>query len=219
MAGKNTSVMGIFTDRFEVENTVDRLKEEGFRNSDISVLLAESSGTRDFAHEKDTKIPEGTTAGVSTGAVIGGALGWLMGVGSLAIPGLGPFIAAGPIVALLAGAGAGGALGGVVGALIGMGIPEYEAKRYEGLIKQGRALISVHCDDSDWVDKAKATLEACGGTDIASESEKRTHEESTTPRAGASAMRDDTTPMSTPTTGGTPLDIPTHDIKDRDKAG
>jgi hypothetical protein len=177
MAGKNTAVMGIFRNRSDVEHVVDRLKEEGFRNTDISVLMADNVGTRDFAHEKETKMPEGTTTGVSAGAVIGGTLGWLLGVGTLAIPGLGPFIAAGPIMALLAGAGAGGALGGVVGALIGMGIPEYEAKRYEGLIKEGKALVSVHCDNSAWVDKAKDVLKACGGADIASQSEATPHNE------------------------------------------
>ena len=171
MAGKNTAVFGIYTTRRSVENAVDALKIEGFRNTDISVLLPENEGTKDFAHEKQTKAPEGAAAGAGTGAVIGGTLGWLTGIGALAIPGLGPFIAAGPIMAALAGAGVGGAVGGLTGALVGLGIPEYEAKRYEGRIKNGGILLSVHCDDSDWVKKAKKILERTGANDIASAGE------------------------------------------------
>src|ERR1700751_4999920 len=132
MAGKNTPLFGINPSPPGSEVSGDELKSAGFRNPHIPVLFPESSGTRDFAHEKSTKAPEGATTGAGTGAVVGGALGWLMGIGALAIPGLGPFIAAGPIMAALAGAGVGGAVGGIAGALIGMGIPEYEAKRYEG---------------------------------------------------------------------------------------
>src|SRR6266436_5357023 len=135
MAGKNTAVFGIYRDQTGVENAVDALMEAGFRNTDISVLFPENEGTKDLAHEKNTKAPEGVATGATSGAVIGGTLGWLVGIGALAIPGLGPFIAAGPVVAALAGAGAGGTLGGITGALIGLGIPEYEAKRYEGRIK------------------------------------------------------------------------------------
>src|SRR5690349_25157091 len=131
MSGKK-AVFGIYPNRAGVERAVDALKAAEFRNSDISVLFPENTGTKDFAHEKETKAPEGATAGAGTGALLGGGLGWLAGIGALAIPGLGPFIAAGPIVAALAGAGVGGAVGGLTGALIGMGIPEYEAKRYEG---------------------------------------------------------------------------------------
>jgi len=171
MAGKNTAAFGIFSNRTGVETAVDSLKAEGFRNTDISVLFPENTGTKDFAHEKNTKAPEGATAGAGTGAVLGGTLGWLAGIGSLAIPGLGPFIAAGPIMAALAGAGVGGALGGVVGALVGMGIPEYEAKRYEGRIKSGGILLSVHCDDSQWTKKAKQILEDAGAEDISSTGE------------------------------------------------
>jgi hypothetical protein len=171
MSGKNTAAFGIFSNRQTVENTVDRLKAEGYRNTDISVLFPENSGTKDFAHEKNTKAPEGATAGAGTGLVLGGTLGWLVGIGSLAIPGLGPFIAAGPIMAALAGAGVGGAVGGLVGALVGMGIPEYEAKRYEGRIKSGGILLSVHCDDSEWTRKAKTILEESGGEDVSSTGE------------------------------------------------
>jgi hypothetical protein len=171
MAGKNTAAFGIYTTRAAVENAVDQLKAAGYRNTDISVLFPENAGTKDFAHEKHTKAPEGATAGAGTGAVVGGTLGWLAGIGALAIPGLGPFIAAGPIMAALAGAAVGGTTGGVVGALIGMGFPEYEAKRYEGRIKDGGILLSVHCDDSEWTKKAKNILENTGAEDVASTGE------------------------------------------------
>jgi len=168
---KNTAVYGIFRTRGQAENGVDRLVAAGFRTEDISVLLPENVGTKDFAHEKNTKAPEGATTGVVAGGVVGGTLGLLAGIGALAIPGLGPFIAAGPIMAALAGAGAGGAVGGLVGALVGMGIPEYEAKRYEGRIKEGGILMSVHCDNSDWTKKAKELLEQTGADDISSTGE------------------------------------------------
>src|SRR5882757_6309050 len=135
MAGKNTAVFGIYRDRLHVEQTVDALLEQGFRSEDISVLLPDNVGTKDFAHEKHTKAPEGAATGAGAGAVVGGTLGLLAGVGALAIPGLGPFIAAGPIMGALGGIGAGGVVGGLIGTLVGLGIPEYEAKRYEGLIR------------------------------------------------------------------------------------
>ena len=168
MAGKNTAAFGIYKNRSDVERAVDALKDAGYRNTDISVLFPENVGTKDFAHEKNTKAPEGATAGVTGGAALGGALGWLAGIGALAIPGLGPFIAAGPIMAALAGAGVGGAVGGVAGALIGMGIPEYEAKRFEGRVKDGGILLSVHCDDSAWTKRAKDILERTGAEDVSS---------------------------------------------------
>jgi hypothetical protein len=171
MAGKNTAVFGIYPEYASVESGVDALKAAGFRNTDISVLFPENVGTKDFAHKKETKAPEGTAAGVTTGAVIGGGLGWLAGIGALAIPGLGPFIAAGPIMAALAGVGVGGAVGGITGALIGMGIPEYEAKRYEGRVKDGGILLSVHSDNSDWTKRAKEILEHTGAQDVSSASE------------------------------------------------
>jgi hypothetical protein len=170
MAGKNTAVFGIYTTRRSVENAVDSLKIDGFRNTDISVLLPENEGTKDFAHEKQTKAPEGAAAGAGM-AHPGGTLGWLTGIGAIAIPGLGPFVAAGPIMAALAGVGVGAALGGVTGALVGLGIPEYEAKRYEGRIKSGGILLSVHCDDSAWVKRAKKILERTGASDISSTGE------------------------------------------------
>jgi len=168
---KNTAVFAIFRDRSGVERAVDALKSAGFRNTDISVLFPDNSGTKDFAHEKQTKAPEGATTGGATGVVIGGTLGWLVGIGSLAIPGVGPFIAAGPIMAALAGAGVGGAIGGITGALVGMGIPEYEAKRYEGLVKDGGILVSVHCDDANWTKLAKDIFTAENGEGVASTSE------------------------------------------------
>jgi hypothetical protein len=171
MAGKNTAVFGIYSNRTGAESGVDALKAAGFSNSDISVLLPENAGTKDFAHEKNTKAPEGASKGAGTGALLGGGLGWLVGIGALAIPGLGPFIAAGPIMAALAGAGVGGAVGGLTGALIGMGIPEYEAKRYEGRVKDGGILLSVHSDSSDETKRAKEILERTGAQDISSTGE------------------------------------------------
>jgi hypothetical protein len=171
MAGKNTAVFGIYPMYENVENGVDALKAAGFRNTDISVLFPENVGTKDFAHEKGTKAPEGASAGAGTGAVVGGALGWLAGIGALAIPGVGPFIAAGPIMAALAGAGVGGTVGGIAGALIGMGIPEYEAKRYEGRVKKGGILLSVHSDGPEWTKKAKEILERTGAQDVSSSGE------------------------------------------------
>ena len=171
MAGKNTAVFGIFNNESQLESALNALKGAGFRNDDVSVMFPDKSSTKEFAHEKHTKAPEGAAAGAGTGAVLGGTLGWLVGIGALAIPGLGPFIAAGPIMAALAGAGAGGALGGITGALVGMGIPELEAKRYEGLLKGGNILMSVHADSSDWTKKAKVILEGAGATDVSSTGE------------------------------------------------
>jgi hypothetical protein len=171
MAGRNTAVFGIYTSSELAERAVDTAIAAGFASADISVLLADTQSTREFAHQKDTKAPEGTTVGVTTGGVIGGTLGVLAGIGALAIPGAGPFIAAGPIMAGLAGLGVGGAVGGIVGALVGMGIPEYEAKRYEGQVKGGGTLLSVHCDSSEEVSRAKDLLKATGATDIASSGE------------------------------------------------
>jgi hypothetical protein len=168
---KNIAVYGIYTSRPMVEAAVEALKDAGFRNMDISVLLPEGGGNKEFAVEKGTKAPEGGATGGISGAAIGGALGWLVGIGSLAIPGLGPFIAAGPIVSALAGAGAGGTVGWIAGVLIGMGIPEYEAKRYEGRIKEGGILLSVHADDRDWKKRAKDILERTGAEDIGTKGE------------------------------------------------
>ncbi|MDQ6678238.1 MAG: DUF3341 domain-containing protein [Acidobacteriota bacterium] len=171
MAGKNTSVFGIYPARANAEEAVDALRTNGFRAEDISALFPDNQGSKDFAHEKNTKAPEGATTGATTGAFTGGVLGWLAGIGALAIPGVGPLIAAGPIMAALAGVGIGGMTGGIIGALVGMGIPEYEAKRYEGRVKEGGILLSVHCDSSDWVGRAKDILHRTGAEDVASTGE------------------------------------------------
>ena len=172
MAGKNTAVFGIYKSSAQAERAVDRILAAGFSNNDISVLLPDTQSSKEFAHEKNTKAPEGTVTGVTTGGIVGGTLGLLAGIGTLAIPGLGPFIAAGPIMASLAGLGVGGAVGGLIGALVGMGIPEYEAKRYEGRVKTGGVLLSVHCDSSDEISRAKDLLKETGAEDISSAGEK-----------------------------------------------
>ena len=171
MAGKNTSAYGIYPDRAKLETGVQALRDANFRSEDISVLLPENVGTKDFSAEKQTKAPEGVASGATAGAGAGGMLGWLVGIGAIAVPGIGPFLAAGPIMAALAGVGAGGVTGGVVGGLVGLGIPEYEAKRYEGRIRDGGILISVHCDDSEWTSRAKEILERTGAEDVASSGE------------------------------------------------
>jgi hypothetical protein len=171
MSSKNTAVYGIYATPGTAEAAVDHLLARGFTNSSISVLLPDDESTRAFAHEKSTKAPEGTATGATTGGVVGGTLGLLAGIGALAIPGVGPLIAAGPIMATLAGAGVGGAVGGLVGALVGMGIPEYEAKRYEGAVKGGGTLLSVHCDTSEQIETAKQSLKQTGAKDISSTGE------------------------------------------------
>jgi hypothetical protein len=171
MSGKKAAVLGIYPDYASVENAVDVMKEAGFRNTDISVLFPEKAGSKSFAHNKGTRAPEGAAAGAGTGAVVGGTLGWLVGIGALAIPGLGLFVAAGPIMAALAGVGVGGAVGGITGALIGVGIPEHEAKRYEVRVKEGGILLSVHSDNADWTKRAKEILERTGAQDISSTGE------------------------------------------------
>jgi hypothetical protein len=182
MADKKTAVFGIYQNVPQAEHAVDALVQGNFSNADVSVLLPDHQGSKDFAHEKHTKTPEGTTTGVVAGGTIGGTLGLLAGIGALAIPGLGPFIAAGPIMGALAGLGTGGAVGGLVGALVGMGIPEYEAKRYEGRIKDGGILLSVHCATSQEVTRAKDILKWTGAEDIASTGEKSVDAYATTAR-------------------------------------
>jgi len=199
------SVFGILKSRQQAESVVDRLKGAGFSNEDISVLFPDTSGTKDFAYEQETKAPEGAATGVGTGFIVGGVLGWLAGIGSLAIPGIGPFIAAGPIMAALSGAAVGAAIGGIAGALIGMGIPEYEAKRYESKLKEGGILISIHAGNSDEGDRAKDILEAAQAEDVA------TSGEATVPGTGKPEERPlrpaetaaPATATGTPGTGGT----------------
>jgi hypothetical protein len=168
---KKTSVLGIYTTRTAVENAADTLIRSGFPAAAISVLLPEDLGPQSLATEKATKAPEGAATGAAGGAVLGGGLGLLVGIGALAIPGLGPFIAAGPIMAALAGMGVGGAVGGVTGALVGLGIPEYEAKRYEGRLQKGGILVSVHCNTSAEIQRAKDLLRGTGAEDISSTGE------------------------------------------------
>lgn len=180
---KNYVTFGVFKLRAEVEECVEELKSNGFRNSDISALFQSGDSSKDFAHEAGTKLPEGASTGALSGALLGGTLGWLAGIGTLAIPGVGPLIAAGPIMATLAGAGVGGTIGGVGGALIGFGLPEYEAKRYEGSVKEGGILLSAHCDNSEWCDKAEEIFANCGAENISST------------REGDSAAGDGTVPF------------------------
>jgi len=165
------SVFCLATSRNQAEQIVDQLKTSNFSHDDISVLFSDKETNRDFAHEKNTKAPEGAATGAGTGGVLGGALGWLVGIGALAIPGVGPFIAAGPIMAALSGAAIGATAGGVAGGLIGLGIPELEAKRYEGKIKQGNILISVHTENSDEISRAKDIFKQAGAQDICTSSE------------------------------------------------
>ncbi|MDZ4662230.1 MAG: DUF3341 domain-containing protein [Pseudomonadota bacterium] len=173
MSGKNKAAFGIFKTRSEVEEAVEALKVDGFMSSDISVLLPDNKGSQEFAHIKGTKAPEGAATGAGAGAVIGGTIGLLAGIGALTIPGIGPFIAAGPIMAALAGAGVGSAIGGMSGALVGLGVPEYEAKRYEGFIKDGGILLSVHTESSKQLAAAKKCLENTGAEDVSSTGEVR----------------------------------------------
>jgi hypothetical protein len=171
MAGKNTAAFGIYRTEADAERAVDALATAGFRNEDVSVLMQDNVGTKDFAIRKETKAPEGATTGAVAGGAIGGTLGLLAGIGALAIPGIGPLIAAGPIMAALAGLGSGGLVGGLIGGLVGLGIPEFEAKRYEGRIKEGGILLSVHCDDGEWTSKAKDILKRTGADDVSSTGE------------------------------------------------
>ena len=173
MSDKRTSVYGIYQDRMAAEGGLSALLRAGFMSSDVSVLLPHNDSTREFAHEKHTKAPEGAATGATAGGAIGGTLGALAGIGAITIPGIGPFLAAGPIMAALAGIGAGGVVGGLIGALSGMGIPEYEAKRYAGRVKDGGVLLSAHCDTSEEVDMAKDVLKRTGAEDIAAATEEK----------------------------------------------
>ncbi len=172
MAGKNTAVFGIYPNQTAAEEAVGHLRSAGFRSTDPSVLIPENQGTKDLAHEKNSKAPEGLSAGAILGVIVGGVLGYLFSRGILVIPELTSYIAGGPVVSALAGAGALGILGGIIGGLIGAAFPEYEAKRYEGRIRDGGVLLSVHCDNREWSKRAKDVLEETGAQDIAAESEK-----------------------------------------------
>ena len=165
------AVICIAKTQTQAETIVTRLEAAGVLTSDISVLMPDRIGTRDFALEHNTKAPEGAAIGGSAGGVTGGVLGLLAGIGALAIPGVGPFIAAGPIMAALSGAAVGAALGGIAGALVGLGMPEYEAKQYEAKVKDGNILISVHTDDSDEADRVEDIMEAADAEDVSTTSE------------------------------------------------
>jgi hypothetical protein len=189
MANKKVAVFGIYATRVAVENATDALIADGFSAGDISVLLPENlGGPKDMGTEKASKAPEGAAAGVTAGGVIGGTLGLLAGVGMLAIPGLGPFIAAGPIMAALAGLGVGGAVGGVTGALIGLGIPEFEAKRYQDRLAKGGILLSVHCDTSEEIKRAKVIVERTGAEDVSSTGEASSKSEGDETKAARAAQ-------------------------------
>ncbi len=160
------SVIGLVKTRVDAENLVSALQDSGFLSNDLSVLFPDKEGTKDFAHDNSTKAPEGAATGATTGGVIGGTLGLLAGIGALAIPGVGPFIAAGPIMATLSGIGVGATLGGITGALIGMGIPEYEAKMFEGKLREGNILIAAHSEINDDLKRAEDIFKTHGATDV-----------------------------------------------------
>jgi hypothetical protein len=187
-----TAVFCIAASQPQAVRIANSLKDEGFQESDISVLFPGKEATRDFAHEQNTKAPEGAATGAGAGGLLGGGLGWLIGIGSLAIPGVGPFIAAGPIMAALGGAAIGAAVGGIGGALVGMGLPELEAKQYEGKIRSGNILISVHTDNANEVDRAKMICKREGATDIS------TTKEAAVPASERSAAIDPGAPGSPP---------------------
>jgi len=191
MAGKNKAVFAIYSTRAGAEHAAEMLLSSGFSTSDISVLLPENLGFREMGTEKSTKAPEGTAAGAGTGAIIGGTLGLLAGIGALAIPGIGPLIAAGPIVATLAGLGVGGTVGGLTGALIGLGIPEFEAKRYEGRLQRGGILLSVHCETSEEIKRAKSVLEATRAEDVSSTRESSSNVDKNDREMGRAARTSD----------------------------
>jgi len=170
---RNITVYGIFDDQIKVENTIERLRSSGFRSSDISVLFGDDSNPKEFGYRKDSKAPEGAVIGGCLGGIFLGVLGWLAGLGSLTLPGVGPFLAAGPIMGALSGIGLGAMAGALLGAIIGIGIPEYEAKRYSGLVRRGKALLSVHCDTREWATQAENILKSAGAEDISRAGEAR----------------------------------------------
>src|SRR5688500_2549069 len=173
MAVRNISAFGIYPDQATVGDAVESLKAAGFRSTDISVLYPENLGSKDFGHERHTKAPEGAVAGGGSGAVIGAAVGWLAGAGAMMVPGLEPLAAAGPVMGMLGGMGVGVTVGGLCGGLVGAGIPEYEAKRYEGRMRRGGILLSVHCDNASWAKTAKRILKKSGAKDISTAGEAR----------------------------------------------
>jgi hypothetical protein len=185
---RNIAAYGIYPHQPAVNEAVDALRASGFRNTDISVLFPENTGSKDFAHEKHTKAPEGAAVGGGSGAALGAAVGWLAGAGAMMVPGLEPVAAAGPVMGMLSGIGVGGVLGGVAGGLVGMGKPEYEAKRFEGRKRNGGILLSVHCDNPDWANTAVNVLKRTGALNVSTASEARAdfaHAEKPSPRTHA----------------------------------
>jgi hypothetical protein len=211
MSGKNIAAFGIYLDQVTVREAVDELKRIGFRSTDISILLPDNIGSKDFGHEKHTKAPEGAAAGVIFGTLIGGALGWLVGTGALGtIPWAGPFVAAGPLVTVLSGIGVGSILGGLIGALIGLAVPEYEAKRYDGRIRNGGILLSVHCDNLDWIKRAKDVLRHAGAKGIGARAEARADfgaSEKPLPRPRITGILDQASPTNVATAEPQPEDL------------
>lgn len=173
MTVKNIAAFGIFPDQETVNEAIETLRTAGFRQTDVSVLFPENLGSKDFAHERHSKAPEGAVAGGGSGAVLGAAFGWLVGAGALLIPGLEAMHAAGPVMGMMGGMGAGVAFGGLAGALFGSGVPEYEAKRYEGRVRKGGILVSVHCDNAEWSKAARDILKRTGARDISTTGEAR----------------------------------------------
>lgn len=168
---RNISVMGIYTDRTTVSDAITVLRKTGYRPTDLAVLSSDNQGSKDFAHEKRTKTLEGAATGAAAGAVIGAVLAWLVSIQTLTITLLTPLVAAGPVLAALAGAAACGTLGWILGSVAGMRLPEYVAKRYAGRIRRGGILLSVHCDSQEWCERAKKTLKDTGAQGISSASE------------------------------------------------
>lgn len=173
MAIKNISAFGIYPDQATVQEAMEAFRSAGFRSADISVLYPDNLGSKDFAHERHSKAPEGAVVGGGSGAAVGAAIGWLTGAGALLIPGMEAFAAAGPVMGMLGGMGVGVTLGGLGGAALGAGIPEYEAKRYEGRVRKGGILLSVHCDNAQWAKTARQILKRTGATDISTAGEAR----------------------------------------------
>jgi hypothetical protein len=165
---KNRSVLGIYPDRTTVSDAISVLQKAGYRPADIALLSAENQGSKDFAHEKGSKAPEGAAAGAAVGAIVGAILGWLVATGELALPGLEPLTAVRPVIAALAVAGCGGTLGWLIGLLIGLSLPEYVAKRYAGRMGRGSILLSVHCDSTEWCERAQKALRDTGARHISS---------------------------------------------------
>jgi hypothetical protein len=166
VAKNNIAVFGLVPNRFVAELVISDLHRAGFLTSDISVLLPDNGATRDLALEQGTKAPEGAVSGGAAGGTIGGALGILAGIGAFAIPGIGPLIAAGPIMAALSGIAVGATAGAIAGALIGLGIPEIQAKAYEGKVKSGAALVSVHAEDQKQLEIAQNIFKLHGADDV-----------------------------------------------------